>query len=353
LQSDVAERVAGSLTVELLPGAVSTSAPARTIDPAAHEAYLKGRFFYWDKLTSDSLRKSIKYFEEAARLDPNFALAHAGIADAYAQTFDLPDFPQPEARRIARAAANRALELDDTLAEAHSANAHAALWLEWDWAVAERAFLRAIELNPNYANTHHLYAHLLERTGKAENAVQEFERALELSPSSAQDLVCYANHLIWVGRYNDADAALARAHEANPSYAYTHLARGFLHERRGDLEAAFAEFKQGAEASDGKPDCVAEVAYGHAILGRREEARRLLEDLMVQSAHKFVPTMNMALVHVGLGEMDEAFVWLEKAFENRAVDLTELNVNPRWNALRGDPRFDDLIRRMGLPPTRR
>ncbi len=353
LQSDVAERIAGSLTVELLPGAVSTSARARTINPAAHEAYLKGRFFYWDKRTSDALRTSIKYFEEAARLDPNFALAYAGIADAYAQTFDLRDFPQPEARRIARAAANRALELDDTLAEAHSAHAHTAFWLEWDWPVAERAFLRAIELNPNYANAHHFYGHLLERTGRAENAAQEFERALELSPSSVQDLVCYANHLIYVGRYDDAEAALARAHEANPSYAYTHLARGFLHERRGDLEAAFAEYKQGAEASNGEPNYLAAVAYGHAILGRREEARKLLEELVEQSAHTFVRSMSIAQVHVGLGEIDEAFVWLEKAFENREHYLTELNVDPRWDPLRGDPRFDDLIRRMGLPPARR
>ncbi|MEK7757740.1 MAG: tetratricopeptide repeat protein, partial [Planctomycetota bacterium] len=257
------------------------------------------------------------------------------------------------ARRIARAAANRALELDDTLGEAHSASAHTALWLEWDWPVAERAFLRAIELNPNYANAHHFYGHLLERIGRPENAVQEFERAVELSPSSVQDLVCYANHLIYVGRHNDADAALARAHEADPSYASTHLARGFLHERRGDLEAAFAELTQGAEASNSEPNYVAEVAYGHAILGRREEARKLLEELMEQSAHKFVSSVSMAQVHVGLGEIDEAFVWLEKAFENREPFLPLLNVNPRWNALRGDPRFDDLLRRMGLPPARR
>jgi tetratricopeptide (TPR) repeat protein len=353
LQNDVAERIAESLTVELLPGAVSTSAQARTIDPEANRAYLQGRFFYWDKRTDEALRTAIKYFQEAARLDPDFALAYAGIADAYAQTHDLPDFSQPEARRIARAAANRALELDDTLAEAHSAHGQVALFLEWDWLTAERAFLKAIELNANYANAHHLYGHLLQFTGRAEDAVKEFERSLELSPSSVQDLGCYANHLVNLGRYTEAETAVARAHEANPSFAYTYVHRGSLHVRRGKLDAALAEFRQAATQSKEIPIYTAHLAFGHAVLGQREEAQELLKELTSQSAHAQVSLKVIAASYVALGDHDEAFSWLEKAYDSRDFFLPWIAVDYTFDTLRGDPRFDDLLRRMGLPSARR
>jgi len=348
LQTDVAERVAGSLTVELLPGAVSTSARARTINPEAYQAYLKGRF-YWNKRTPDGLAKAVEYFEQAVALDPDWPLGYAGLADAYALMPWHAPMRASEAIPKARAAAERALEMDESLAEAHATMGQIATSYDWDWAAAEREYERALALSPNYATAHHWYAVHLLNMGRHHEALREVTTAQELDPLSIViSNVVGATHY-FAEDLEQAETWLRKTLELDANFAMAHmfLARTlFLH---GRLAEAIMEAREAARLSKNDYRSVATLGFVCAKAGQPEEARRILEEFAAQSKGAYVAPTHFAYVLAGLDESDRMFGWLEKACLERDVLLLATLTDPLLAPMRSDPRFADLLRRVGLP----
>jgi Tfp pilus assembly protein PilF len=347
LQSDVAERVAGSLTVELLPGAVSTFAPARAVNPAAHEAYLKGRF-YWNKRTPDGLQKAVEYLEHAVALDPAWPLAYAGLADAYLLMPQYAPVRPSEAIPKARAAAAKALELDDSLAEAHATMAMIATMYDWNWSLAEREYQRAITLSPNYATAHQWYATRLLVMDRHDEAIMEVTQAQELDPLSLIIGAAAGRVHYCAGDLEQAETQLRRTLELGPDFAIAHarLAKVlYLQQRSAD---AATEAREAVRLSD-NPYCAAILSYLCAKGGQPEEARRILGELAARSKEAYVPPSWFAVVHAGLDERDRMFEWLETACQERDLHLLYALPDPLLADIRSDPRFADLVRRVGLP----
>jgi TolB-like protein/tetratricopeptide (TPR) repeat protein len=348
LQSDVAERVAGSLTVELLPGAVLTSAKARTINPAAHEAYLKGRF-YWNKRTPDGLQKAVDYFEQAIALDPDWPLGYAGLADAYVLMPQYAPVRPGEAIPKARAAAERALEMDESLAEAHATMAQIASNYDWDWHAAERELQRALALSPNYATAHHWYALHLSFRGRHDEAIKEIIKAQELDPLS----IVISNVVGWVhyfaGDFAQAETQLRKTLEFAPDFAGAHRLLAKTLFLQGRLAEAITEAREAFRLSNNDPFYAAVLGYMCAKAGQPEEARRILDELTARSTDAYVAPNNFALIYAGLDERDRMFEWLERAYKERGMLLLSTLIDPLLAPMRSDPRFADLLRRVGLP----
>jgi serine/threonine-protein kinase len=349
LQSDVAERVAGSLTVELLPGVISTSAQVRTINPAAHEAYLKGRF-YWNQRTPDGLKKAVEFFEQAVALDSAWPLGYAGLADAYGLMPWYGTVRSSEAMPKAKAAAKRALKMDESLAEAHATMALIATSYDWDWPTAEREFQRALALGPNYASAHHWYALHLGHMGRHYEAIREITKTQELDPLSLVISVNVGMAHYHAGDLEQAETWLRKALELGPDFALAHedLARILSFQKR--FTEAIAEAREAVRLSNNDPYYAATLGYVCAKAGQPEEARRILDELAARSKEAYVAPSHFALVHAGLDERDRMFDWLERAYQERDVLLLETLSNPLLADMRSDPRFADLVRRVGLPP---
>jgi len=346
-QREIAREIVDKLRLKV-SGADKALAKHYTESNEAYQLYLKGRF-YWNKRTAEALTKSIEYFNQAIGQDPSFALAYAGLADSYVVPANL--IPPREAMPKAKAAAMRALELDETLAEAHTSLGRVLAAYEWNWTSAEKEFKRAIELNPHYATAHQWYGGCLEATGRRNEAIAERKRALELDPLSL-----IINFELGVAFYyaHDYDQAIDQFHktlELDQNFLPPHVFLPAAYEQKGRYEEAIAEFKKGIPLTRGSEWSLTKGGLGHlyAILGKKTEALTLLDELKQLAAREYVPPTSVALIYVGLGEKDEAFVWLEKAYEERSFQLQWLKVEPRWDSLRSDPRFANLMRRIGLP----
>jgi serine/threonine-protein kinase len=348
IQSDVAQRIARSLEVELLPAQQARLASARPVNPEAYGAYLKGRF-HWNKRTEEEVRKGIEYFQQAIEKDPNYALAYAGLADSYNILGDYSYVPPEEAYPRAKVAAAKALETDDTLAEAHTSLAKAAHLYDWNWLAAERGFQRALALNPSYAPAHHWYAEYLAAMGRVDEAIAEKKRARELDPlsliiNSSEGWVLY-----FARRYDQAIEQLQKALEMDPNFAVAHLWLGWAYEQKGMYEEAIREFQKAVTLFKGSTYPIASLGHAYAVSGKRGEALKLLNELKELSKRRYVSAYDLALVYAGLGEKDQAFKWLEKAYEERYGWITMLKLEPRFDPLRADPRFQSLLRRMNFP----
>jgi TolB-like protein/Tfp pilus assembly protein PilF len=351
VQTDVAESVAEALAVELLSDERSRAAAAKTptTSPAAHDAYLRGRH-HWNQRTEDGFRKAIEFFEQAIEHDPGYALAYAGLADCH---IVLAEYGVSSAREVfpaARRAVLRALEIDDELAEAHTSLAAIRGYYDWDWEGAEREFRRALELDPGCATARQWYAEFLTQMGRHDEALAEIQRALEVDPLSLIINSVKAALFYYAGQHEEALEQARRTLELDPEFPVAHYFLGEAYEDQGRYEEAIEELKHAATLAGGGPKWRARLAYTYAVAGRESEARRILDEVTGPSPGGFVSSYTVAAVYGALGDKDEAFRWLERAVEERDVRLRWLKVEPLFPSLRADPRFDDLLRRMGFAP---
>ncbi len=349
LQGEVARAIAGKILVKLTPRERSRLGGAGPVNPQAHEAYLRGRYF-WHQRTPESVRKGLECFRRAVTADPSYARAWAGIADSYiVDGGRYLSVPPDVAYSRAREAADKAVELDDELAEAHTSLAAVLTDYDWDWSGADREYRRALELNPSYVTAHSWYAEQLSRMGRHEEAIREAETARELDP-----LALAANMIVaWIQffgrRYEKAVEEARKTLELDPDYATAHRILGWAYEETGGLEQAIAAHLKASELSQGAPSFRGQLGRAYALAGRHQEAREILDELMETAERTPVSSFDVCLLHLALGDADRAIEWLNRAFDEHSDHLPYLKVNPRIDALRSDPRFQALIGRMGFP----
>jgi len=346
-QREIAREIVDKLKLKV-SGEEKGLAKHYTESNEAYQLYLKGRF-YWNKRNADALRKSVEYFNQAIEKDPNFALAYAGLADAYC-VFPTYSAASPrESYPQAKAAAKKAMEIDDTLAEPHASLAWVLFLFDWNFAESDREFQRAIQLNPNYPTAHHWYGDAnLRVTGRFDEAIAQEKRAQELDPLSLMINADLGTTYIYARRYDKAIEQLRKTIEMDPSFYYARWRLGTAYELKGSLHEAMTEY-QNARALNDDPTVLALMGRAYAASGKRDEASRTLDQLKEIAKHRYVPAYAFALLYAGLGEKDQAFQWLERGYQDRAFDMPYLKVDPLIDSLRSDPRFEDLLRRVGLP----
>ncbi len=349
-QREIAREIVDKLKLKV-SGAEQGLAKRYTESNEAYQLYLRGRF-YWNKRNEEGLQKALQYFQQAIERDPNFALAYSGLADTY-NLLGGPeaggDQPPNEMLPKAKAAALKALEIDETLAEPHVSLAHTKYFYDRDWAGAEREFKRALELNPNYSVAHHWYAIYLTALGRHSEALAEIRRAHELDPLSLSINAWLGRILALAGQPDQAIEQLRKTLELDPNFVLVHLRLGFVYEEKGMYEEAISEFEQVLKLTGGRYLGIASLAHAYALAGKREEAQKYLADLLQLAKQRYVSPASIAMVYIALGDKDQAFVWLEKANDIRDLNVVRIKYDPRYASLRGDPRFNDLVKRMGIP----
>jgi eukaryotic-like serine/threonine-protein kinase len=348
VQDEIAKTIADRLKVTLGAERQKPLVRAGTKNLEAYQLYLKGRF-HWNKRTPDGLKKAIEYFQEAIEKDPTYALAYTGLADTYNLASFLNVFPPEEVMPKAKAAAAKALEIDDGLAEARVSLGYASFTYDWDWTAAERHFGQALAVNPSYVRNHAFYPLYLSALGQFEEAVTVAQRALDLDPASPA-----VSHVLAVQLYlaRQFDQAIQQCHktlEMDPNYAVAYAMLGQSYASRGSYREALPDLDKYFALSRGGAAALALLGYAHARMGERNEALRMLEELTAVSKWSYVPAFSFALVHAGLEDKDQAFTWLEKACEERFNRLAYVNVEALWDPLCSDPRFGELLRRVGIP----
>jgi len=350
-QREIATEIAQKLRLRISGNNEQGLTKHYTENNEAYQLYLKGRF-YWNKRTEEGMQKSLEYFQQAIERDPNFALAYSGLADAY-DLLAAPDaaggMPANEAMPKAKAAALKALEIDDALAEPHVSLAHVKYYYQRDWVGAEREYKRAIELNPNYPTAHQWYAVYLMSAGRFDEALAENRRAQELEPLSLPINMTLGWVLLNARQYDQSIEQLRKTLEMDPNFILTHHRLGLVYEQTGKYDEAIAEFRQVRNLSAGKPLGVALLAHAYALSGNRAEAQKTLAELQKISGQHYVSPASIAIIYAALGDKDQAFAWLEKADKERDGLLARLRVDPRFDSLRSDPRFADLARRIDIP----
>ncbi|MGH9839354.1 MAG: winged helix-turn-helix domain-containing tetratricopeptide repeat protein [Blastocatellia bacterium] len=347
-QDLISEQVARALLLRLSGEEKRLLAKRQTESAEAHQAYLKGRYF-WNKRNEEGLKKGIEYFQQAIDADPNYALAHTGLADSYAHQGVFHYLSPREAFPKATEAILKALEIDDTLAEAHTSLAHIKLYYDFDWAGASRELKRAIELNPNYATAHHWYGWYLLATGSFDRALAEIKRALEVDPLSL--IINAVLGVCWL-RAREYDLAIAqfrKSLEIDPNFAFAHCCLGVAEAQQARFEDAIAALKRAVDLSGGGQLMTGALGYVYAACGQTLEARRLLDDLKELSRQRYVSPFTLAVIYAGLGAKEQALACFEKAYRERSRSLFWANINPMLDSLRPEPRFQSLLRRVGFP----
>jgi TolB-like protein/DNA-binding winged helix-turn-helix (wHTH) protein/Tfp pilus assembly protein PilF len=348
LQNNVARAIADQVRINLTPREQLILKTVRSVNPEAYEAYLKGRYF-WNKRTGEGLKKAIEYFDEAIQEDPAYGQAFAGLADSYALlgNSDFAILSPQEASPKAMAAATRALELDDSLAEAHTSLAFCLGVFEWNWDAAEKEYLRAIALNPGYATAHQWYAVHLSALGRFDEAITELRKAVSLDPLSLIISADLADVLVAAHRYDESIEQSRKTIDMDPNFAIGHYELGQALTQKKTYDAAITELQKANELSGGDATCLAGLAYAYAASGRADEAFKLLNELKRRRNHRLHYAANEALIYAGLGENDRAMALLEEAYKERFDTL--ILQSSAFDPLRSDPRFQDLMRRIGLP----
>src|SRR6266446_8688653 len=346
LESDIAKTIADTLQAKLTGSEERMMSKKPTANPEAYELYLKGRFF-WNKRTGVDLRKAIDYFNQAVVKDPSYALAYAGLADAYVLLSGFGAASPKDSLPQAKAAAEKALELDNSLGEAHASLAQALFAYDFNIAGANREFRRAIELNPNYATAHHWYGESgLTPLGQFEDAIAELKRALELDPLSVIINADVGTVLTSARRYDEAIEQLRKTLEMDPSLYYAHYNLGEALEMKDLTENAIAEYQRAIGLNN---DPVPQALLGHlyAKIGKKNEARQILQQLHESSKQHYVSPYLFAMIHIGLGDKDQAIDFLEKTYEDRdGYSIAFVKVDPFLDPLRSDPRFEALVQKV-------
>ena len=350
LQREVARDIAEQVRVTLTPNERSRLATAGAVDPAAYESYLRGRSF-WNQRNEASLLKAIDQFNKAIEVDPGYAPAYSGLADCYTTLGYLSYLDPLDSFPRARDAASRALELDPGLAEAHTSLAYYNLYHAWNWPEAESEFKKAIELNPNYATAHDWYSYYLTAMGRFDEAWREVNRAHELDPLSVIISTDIGFNYYYRGEYDQAITQLRTTLAISPKFPLAHLWLGRAYQQKKMFAEAINEFNKTDAALPGWVVTIAGMGHAYGEWGHREQAKQALARLNQMAREKYVTPYGVALVYAGLGDKDQAFAWLSKAVDGRSHWLVWLNRDPRWESLRSDSRFDDLKKRVGLPPS--
>jgi len=347
LQTEIARDVSEKLRLTLSRSDRQRLAKPYTADAEAYQLYLRGRF-YWNKRVEDGFKRAIEYFQQAIEKDPSFATAYSGLADSYYLQGVFAYVPPKEAMPRAKAAAERALAIDDQLAEAHASLGGVMMDFEWNFAESERHFRRAIALNPNYATAHQWYAELLSILGRTEEALAEIKRAKELDPLSLIINNVHGHVLFRARRYDEAIAEYKRTLELDPNFHLPDLWLVQAYEQKGLYEEAIAAHKRAGTLGN-NPRNLGNLGHVYAAMGRRDDAVKVIAQLMDLSKQKYVSPHAIAVVYAGLGDRDQAIAWLEKAYADRNSGIAWMKVEPKLDVLRSDPRFQDLMRRVGFP----
>ncbi len=347
LQNTVARAIVEQIRATLNRQERAALEKSKTVNPEAYEAYLKGRYF-WNKRTGDGLKKAIDYFSLAIEKDPNYAEAYTGLADSYALSGDweYAILSPRDASPKAKAAATKALALDDSLGEAHTSLAFALDLYDWDWASADKEYQRAIALNPGYATAHHWYAWHLIVMGRSSEGIFELRKAESLDPLSLIISADLADALCIAHLYDESVQQSRKTLEMDPNFALAHYQLGQAFEQKHMHEEAIAELQRAIELSGGNAAFDSNLAYAYAASGRQDEAMKIAKDLEASQSHSSAADANIALIYVGLGDNDQAMIWLNKAYQARFNP--SILLRPAFDPLRSDARFQDLLRRIGL-----
>jgi TolB-like protein/DNA-binding winged helix-turn-helix (wHTH) protein/Tfp pilus assembly protein PilF len=348
LQNKVASAIADQIRINLNPQERAALKNATVVNPEAYESYLKGRYF-WNKRTADGLKVGLAYFNQAIDEDPSYAQAYSGLADTYALLGDwqFAVMTTKEALPRAKAAAIKALELNSGLSEAHNSLAFVLDGFDWDLDSGGKEFRRAIELNPGYANAHHWYAWHLALLGQYEDALAEMKRAENLDPLSLAINTQLAELLVLAHSYDESINQSRKTIEIDPNFALAHNQLGQAYLQKHMNNEAVAEMQKAVQLSDASPICVANLARAYVASGKRTEAGELLNDLKKRSNRIYSHASEIAMIYASLGDADQAMNWLERGYQERFNPGVLLR--PGLDPLRSDPRFEDLVRRVGLP----
>ncbi len=347
LQNEIAKEITATLRMRLTGEDEKRMTKSYTPNPEAYQDYLKG--LYWrGKATGEGFTKGIDYFQRAVAKDPTYALAYSGLADGFGGQANNGFVYPREGYPRAKEAVLKALELDDTLAEAHTSLAFIKTDYDWDWLGAEREFQRAIELNPAYARAHNLYGYLLYRLGRFEEAIAELKRSVELDPLSLLNNRVLGQAFYNARQYDQAIEQFRKTLELDPNFSSAHRFLGRAYLQKSMYNDGTAEIEKELTIYPGHVGALGDLGYAYALAGRKADALKVLDQLNDLSKQKYVPATYRAEVYVGLGAKDKAFEWLEKGYEERF--LPSIKVDPAYDPLRSDPRFQDLLRRMNLQP---
>ena len=346
IQQEITKDISDELRLQLSGEDEKQLAKRQTTNPDAYQLYLKGRYFA-EKLTKEGLNKGIEYFHQAIDVDPNYALAYEGLSYAYYNSNDFFLSPQ-ESMPKAREAARKALQLDDTLAEAHADMGMILFWYDYDWNAADKELRRAIELKPNSADAHADYGWELTLVGRVDEGVAESKRAVDLDPLSVEVNETAGQNLYFAHQYDQAIEQLSKTLEMDKNYWVARMFLGAAYEAKGDLARAAAECKKAREAEPSIPWPLAELGHAYALAGRKGDAENVLRELERWSKRSYVPAYNFAEVYIGLGNKEQALTMLEKAYADRSMALTFVTADQEFDSLHSDPRFRDLTRHIGL-----
>jgi eukaryotic-like serine/threonine-protein kinase len=349
VEEEIAHEIAEKLKLKLSSREQRRMAKRYPENTEAYQLYLKGRY-YWNKWTAEGTKRAIDYFQQAIAVDPGYALAYAGLADCYSSmTAQGIGLSPAEAFQRAQAAAVKALTLDDTLAEAHTSLGLIKLNHDWDWSGAEREFKRAIELNPNYPTPYHWYSHYLIVMDRIEESLIMSKRGLELDPLDLEMNAHLAWHHYMARQFDQTIEQCLQTIAMDPNFHETQWFLGWAYAQTGEYAKAVDAFQKAIALSGGSPEMKAELGYAYAVSGKNDEARKILDELKELSEREYVSPFCLALIYAGLGEKDQALEWLEKAYQKRVAFLIYLGRQPQFDVLRSDPRFADLLRRLGPP----
>jgi TolB-like protein/Tfp pilus assembly protein PilF len=351
IQSEIAQRVVETLQAQLLAGEKQSLANPATANLEAYTLYLQGRFF-WNKRMPAAIIKSIEYFERAILQDSSYALAYAGLADAYATlgSFEYGVLLPRQAIPKAEAATLKALAIDSRLAEARTALANIRFNYWWDFSGAEKEYQLALELNPSYALAHHWYAHYLAAMGRLEEALIEEKRAQEVDPLSLIINTQVGVVLYYARRYDEAIAQCRRTLKMDSSFVQALLTLSASYMQKSRYGEAIAVLQKAFLFSEGHPSAAALLAHAYAVSGHRSEAMKMLHELRRSMRRQQISPLHLALIYLGLGDKEQVFAWLEKAYEERSSYLAYLNVEPLADSLRSELRFLGLLKKIGLRP---
>jgi TolB-like protein/Tfp pilus assembly protein PilF len=345
LQSEVAQAIAREIRIKLTPREARRLAAASTVGMPAHEAYLKGRYF-WNKRTEDALKKGIDHFQEAIALAPDYAAAYDGLSDSYVMLACRGVLPVKETFQKARAAAQQALELDSSLGEGRASLAHVRLH-DWDWTGLDDDFQRALELSPGHAIAYYWYSEYLMAVGRRDAAVAMVTTAHRMDPLSPLLSASMGMILYLARRYDESVDCLRQALEIDADYFLLRFRLGLVYAQHGLHRDAIDEMTRAVALSGGSTETLTGLAQAYAAAGLHDDMQRLVHELDHEAGHRYVSAYNMARVYAAAGDTELVFTWLERAWHERNPDLIEVQAEPVFDRVRSDSRFDDLLRRVG------
>jgi TolB-like protein/Flp pilus assembly protein TadD/class 3 adenylate cyclase len=347
VQDTISKKVADALAVRLSGQEKERLTRRYTDNVEAYQLYLTGRY-HWSKFTPPDIRKALGFFQKAIDLDPKYALAYFGFAEANRSLAINADVPSKDCLPQAKAAATKALEIDDSLAEAHASLSFSLIWYDWNWDRATQEAQRAVALNPNSAHSHFAMAHILSDEGRHDQALAEMARARELDPMFLLYRALEGMMFHHAGLDAEALDRLQKVVDLDPNFWVTHLMLGKVYTQQRKYPEAIEEFGKARELSRGNSEAIGSIGYASALAGDKAKAQAVLEELRALSNEHYIPPVNVALVLAALGQKDEALAALEKACDERDVRVTLLKVDPRWDGLRSNPRFVAILKRIDL-----